>query len=84
MLACDLPETSKCQECQRFWGEYVSAVLEHTRLDRQLYFTELYQEPGSVQNIKATLEAARIARDSARELIRKHELVHRKADAAAV
>jgi hypothetical protein len=78
-----MPE-NKCQECQRLWGEYVSAVLEHTRLDRQLYFTGLRQEPGLAQNVKTALEAAAIARDAARELIRKHEVTHRKADAAAV
>jgi len=79
-----MPNHDKCQECQRLWGEYVSAVLEHTRLDRQLYFTELRQEPGSVQNIRTALEAAAIARDAARELIRRHEPIHCKANAAAV
>jgi len=79
-----MPENNKCQQCQRLWGEYLSAVLEHTRLDRQLYFTELRQEPGSVQNAKSALAAADIARKGARELIRKHELSHGKADAATV
>ena len=79
-----MSENNKCQECQRLWGEYLSAVLEHTRLDRQLYFTQLYQEPGSIQNIRAALEAAAIGRDATRNLIRKHELSHGKADAATV
>ena len=77
-----LTTNNHCPECQRLWGEYVSAMLEHVRLDRQLYFVTLGQESGSIPTVRTSLGAATLAKDSLRELIGRHEQDHRKAQAA--
>lgn len=74
-----MPGNNRCQECQRLWGEYTSAALEQVRLDRRLYFTIIGHEGGSVTNLKTALDAAIIARDAVRELIRIHQQAHPKA-----
>ncbi len=78
-----MPENNRCHECQQLWGEYTSAALEQVRLDRRLYFATIGHEAGSISNLKTALDAAVIARDAIRELIRIHQQSHQKADATS-
>jgi hypothetical protein len=77
-----MPTKPACRECQRLWGEYLSALLEHARLDRLFYFVSLGQEPGSTEALSAAVFTAAIAKDRLREQIREHQQTH--AEAASV
>ena len=76
-----MPEV-RCKDCQRLWAEYVSAVLEHVRLDRQVYFASHNQGPGQLQPLRNSLEAAAITAKSLRERIRRHQDSHKNAYSA--
>ena len=76
-------ENHRCEECQRLWGEYVSAVLEYVRLDRQVYFATLRQESSQIPGLHHSLGSAVIAKDAVRDLIREHAATHLNASAAS-
>ena len=75
-----MPEEVRCRECQRLWAEYLSALLEQVRLDRQLYFASQSREPDQLQLLKNALQAAGIATKSLRERIERHRDAHPGAD----
>jgi len=75
-----MSEDLRCKECRRLWAEYVSAVLEQVRLDRQLYFASQKREPDQSQQLRTALEAAGIATKSLREQIDRHRDTHQDAD----
>ncbi len=81
ILMAPKPTDRPCAECQRLWAEYVSAVLEHIRVERQLYFASL-ADASQAQSLNALLERAVVAEKSIRELIRDHESSHRAGEAA--
>jgi hypothetical protein len=71
-----LQSQNDCHECRRLWAEYLSALLDHARLDRQVYFIRLGQEAGGLDGLEQSRETARIAKDSFRKMIRQHEQSH--------
>ena len=77
-----MQQNNRCHECQKLWGEYVSALFQHATVDRQLYFVSIGEEPGSITVLTSALVAAAIAKDSMRDLIRKHQETHRKVETA--
>ena len=77
-----MPKTTRCPECHRLWGEYLSALFEHASADRQLYFVTLGQEPGSIPALTGALHVAALAKDALRESIRKHQQTHGTAASA--
>ncbi len=75
-------QMQKCPECHRLWAEYVSALFHYASVDRQLYFTSLGEQPGSIETLSGSFIAATTAKDSMREMIRRHKETHRRAEAA--
>lgn len=71
-----MPEEVRCKECQRLWAEYVSALLEQVRLDRQLYFAGQSQKPDQLPQLTNSLKAASVATKSLRERIERHKDAH--------
>jgi hypothetical protein len=72
-----------CDECDRLWEEYGTAVLALVRLDSRLKMVTLRNEVEAVAQLTRSVEAAVALRDLALQRFREHHATHPFAASAA-
>lgn len=62
-----------CEECQRLWLEYASAIAEHIRSDNKLRLAALKRDYEAIKQLALGVDAAEKNRNGLRTALADHE-----------